>query len=229
MWINDTQTQNFVSAPCKYFIIVLFNGNVCVSRPSVLLSAVENWSTMNITTLQRSSGVLGRFLQHWLLLKVRLLETQNWPHWVTDGILLCCIQSSSLLPDKGRNVCGRAGRTRIEQTFGWCWGFIQREGLWACFCIPGLTQWQLTWPEATWSQWSHGILKGIWGRGVSPIQVRCTFWILQHLLGLSDDLRSHLWNEVSKAAAGDFLMPWGKYLCEILFHTPDNSSYLQKL
>lgn len=37
-----------------------------------------HWS---IIVLQGSSGVfLGRFLQHWLLLKVRFLETQNWPH-----------------------------------------------------------------------------------------------------------------------------------------------------
>lgn len=83
--------------------------------------------------------------------------------FATESLMgYCCAQSSSVLPVKRRNACGRAGRTWMEQTFGWCWGFIQREGLCTCFCVPGLTQWHHTWPEPLRRQFGLSDLMALW-------------------------------------------------------------------
>lgn len=103
-----------------------------------------------------TSVLLGWFLQHWLLLEARshkigLTLCQR----VADGILLCSSQPRAALCWQSREqMCEWQGREDLNGAS--CWVMLgfqpEREGLWPCFCIPGLPQWHHTWPEALRSQ-----------------------------------------------------------------------------
>lgn len=174
-----------------------------------------------------TSVLLGWFLQHWLLLNVRSHKIGlTLCQGVADGILLCSSQPRAALCCQSREqMCEWQGGEDLNGASCWVMlGFQTERGIVAMPLYPWFGSMTPHLARTLRSQLGlSGLMAPLMGfKAGELVQSKwdvhlgsCICWASVMIYVVTC--------EVSKAAAGDFLMPWDKYLCEIL-HTSDNSS-----